>query len=372
MRRLTDMKPIFLAVLLLVVSWFLGCSWQSGVYLGLEVDTENDLVFSHKYKEIVIASADGSDPRSLFWSETATITPRFSPDGEKVVVFDVGGSSLPVSSINVTLVAAWYEGDEVAIRDFPMPQFDLDHKLMTDYVAPPLWEPGSESILVPLNSGIERISLKGEREYLVEGDRVFVMALTPDGESVAYSNGDNIFFVSRTTGARETILDPELVPQFGGRQIYAMAFSENGDRLVFSVGHELFVMIVATKKVEKIASVSNGIYWVGWVPGAEHIVYLSGREDRRSMYNTLMSNSDGKYKLVSISPQGKHPHEIFSQNQFDVRDVFPDLSPDGRYIAFNGRAGYVKEIYVAATDGSGVKIITANGPNRYPHWRPVP
>lgn len=365
------MNSTLLAGLILWASWFLGCSWQSGVYLGLDIDPEYELVFSHKYREVVIAAADGSGSESFFWSRTAVIIPRFSPDGEKVAALDVGASKLPRSSTDVMLVAAWDEGDEVVIREFSLPQFDLDHKLMTDYVLPPVWEPEGGAVLVPLNTGIERIALTGERKYLVEGDRVFAMSLAPAGEHVAYSNGSNIFFVSRTTGERETMIGSELVPQFGDRQIYAMAFSKTGDRLVFSVGHELFVLTLPAKEVEMIASASNGIYWLAWVPGAEQIVYLSGREDKRSMFNPLMGNSDGKYKLVSISSQGEHPREIFSQNQFDVRDVFPDLSPDGRYIAFNGRAGYVKEVYVAATDGSGVGIVTANGPNRYPHWRPL-
>jgi Tol biopolymer transport system component len=130
-------------------------------------------------------------------------------------------------------------------------------------------------------------------------------------------------------------------------------------------------MTVDTKQVEKIASASNGIYWVGWVPGAEQIIYLSGREDGRSMHNPMMGNKDGKFKLTAITPLGEHPREIFSQYDFDVRDVFPDLSPDGRYIAFTGQGGHVNVVFVAATDGSGVEIISTNGPNRYPFWRPI-
>jgi hypothetical protein len=353
------------------MAWHAGCSWQSGVYLGLEVDPGQSIVYCRNYKDVVIAAADGSDPVPFFWSETAMIAPRFSPEGEKIAALDVGNSNLPASSIDVVLVAAWRERGEVVIRDFPLPQFDVDHKLIVDDAVPPMWEPGGESILVALNTGIERITLTGDREYLVEEDRVYVMTLMPDGDRVAYSNGENIFFVSRMTGERETMLDPDLVPRFGNRQIYAMAFSETGDRLVFSVGHELYVLTVATKSVELISKASNGIYWVGWVPGKETIVYLSGREDRRSFYQPMTYNPDGKYKLTALTASGERPREIFSQNQFDVRDVTPDLSPDGRYIAFTGRVGYVKEIYIAATDGSGVTIVTQGGPNRYPHWRPV-
>ena len=354
-----------------------GCAWQGDVYPAIYVEAALELVFSHKHEELVLIRADGGDPWVWAESKSAIITPRFSPDGEKIAFYDVGSSSPPVSSTRVTLHIAWFENkrgrEEPVELLFPLPQFDTDHRLTVDNAVAPIWEPHGRSLLIPHNAGIERITLFGERAAFVEGVVVTAIMLSHDGRGVIYSTGDNIYTVNRNGGAPERMLAPEFVPEFGNRFVRAMTLSPEGDRLAFAVGHEVFVMEIGSGEVEKIFEVANRVYWIAWAPDSEQIVLTYGKEDFRSaFYSPWMSDPHGKYKLIAITSRGEFVRKLFSQHLFDVRRAVPRLSPDGRYVSLTAKPGSVREVVIVATDGSGITWLTSYGPNSHASWRPVP
>jgi Tol biopolymer transport system component len=207
---------------------------------------------------------------------------------------------------------------------------------------------------------------------LVYGIAVTAMTATPDGRRVVFSSGDNIFAVDPNGGSPEAMLDSEFVPQFGNRTIHAIAFSPEGSRLAFSVGHEVFVMEVESGSVEKIYEAANRVYWMAWVPGVEEIVLTYGKEHMRDFFfSGWMSDPQGKLTLAVITPDGEFLGKLFSRKHFDARQATPSLSPDGRYVSLTAKRGSVREVVIIATDGSGIRWLTSDGPNTHASWRPT-
>jgi len=360
-----------------------GCTGAIEDRPPLVVDADFELVFSHRYSELVLVRANGESPAPLVSSETAVIAPRFSPCGEKLAFYDVGTSDLPVSSTRVALAVVWVGGEdegeknpeeqaEVRNVSFGLPQFDLDHRLMIDDVIPPLWEPGGESLIVAHGSGIERIALSGKRSNLIEADPVTAVTLSPRGDHIVYSTGVNIFVLDRNGDGQEALLSEGFVPKFGNRSIRAVAVSPDGGEITFGLGREVFVVDVRSKTARKTFEASHGVYWIAYLPGGREIVLLSGKEDRRrGLVSPWMSGTSGEYSLFVAAAEGEFSHELFSAHLIDVRDARPDLSPDGRYVSVAVKDGAVKEIVLVATDGSGVMKLTSHGPNAFASWRPV-
>jgi Tol biopolymer transport system component len=310
----------------------------------------------------------------LVQSETTIISPRFSPDGNRIAFYDLGTSSgLPISSRTVSLVIADLTiggGPENGFTVFSLDQFDTDRRLIVDEVIPPLWAPDGRSVFVAHNSGIERLALSGERMDVVKGAKISAMILTKSGDRLIYSDRRNLYFLDRPSIVPRRALDEGFVPRFGNKTIGALALSPNEDRLAFAMGHELFVMDLSTRDVEEIFAAGNRIYWLAWVPNSERILFLSGREFGGGFgMSARMGDVEGKYRLYSVSPNGNEPLKLFSENRMDVRRATPALSPDGLVVSLTARGGPVKEIVLVATDGSGARMLTGGGPNSYASWR---
>jgi Tol biopolymer transport system component len=366
------------AVTIVIVMLFTaGCASMGSSYTYTVIESDFELVFSHKYRSLVLIRANGQDAFDMAESETTVISPRFSPDGNMIAFYDLGSSSgLPISSRAVSLVIfdLGWEGDpEEAFAAFPLEQFDTDHRLIVDDAIPPLWAPDGNSVYVAHNSGIERIDISGNRQDVVLDGKTRAVAVTRSGDRVIYSDGGNIFVLDTNTGISRPVLETDFVPQFGNRYIGALALSPGGNRLVFAMGHELFMLDIATREIHPIHEAANRVYWLAWVPDRDEILFLSGREfGGRAGFSPWMHEVDGKYRLYSITSEGEEPFKLFSENRLDVRQAVPDLSPDGRFVSLTARGGAVKEVVLVAVDGSGVSLLTFGGPNAYAAWRPVP
>jgi Tol biopolymer transport system component len=350
-----------------------GCAPVGTATMYTAIESDQELVFSHKYRSLVLIRASGRDACDLAESETTIISPRFSPDGNRIAFYDLGTSSgLPNSSRTVSLVIVDLAGeggpDDGLV--FPIDQFDTDHRLMVDDVIPPLWTPDGQAVWVAHNAGIERITVSRERQAIVPEGKIRAIAASHAGDFLIYSDGRNVFLHATRTGTSQAMLNAGFVPQFGNKFISALALSPGEDRLVFAMGHELFVIDMETHDVRSIYEASNRVYWLAWVPGREEILFLSGREfGGRAGFSRWMNDAEGRYRLYSIASTGEGAIKLFSENRLDVRQAAPHLSPDGRFVSLTARGGAVKEIVLVAIDGSGVNLLTHDGPNSYASWR---
>lgn len=350
-----------------------GCVYVGRPYPVLTIDSDLELVFAHHHRKIVTIKANGEGGLIVAEPAAAAAVPRFSPDGRLIAFYEIGSSArLPFSSSDVTLHVFPVAEDEADNEwiSIPLLPFDLDNRLRVDEIIPPLWEPEGGSLIVAHDEGIDRVTLAGDQLVLDKEGKIRSLAMSPDGWVIAYSNDRNIYWLDREDSTRTTVLEPDFVPQMTNLYVRGLAFSPDGSKLAFAFGRKLFVIDTVSWEVEETFEASWGIYWVAWLPGGERLVYLSGREWRRPpFHSSWVYDVRGNYRLAAVDTSGGNWQELFAERSIDVRHAQPALSPDGRFVSVTANS-YLPDVFLIATDGSGIARLTTDGPNGFAAWRP--
>ena len=83
---------------------------------------------------------------------------------------------------------------------------------------------------------------------------------------------------------------------------------------------------------------------------------------------TTYTNRDGNFEIYSMDAMGKNQVNLTMHNYLDL---FADISPDGKKIAFTTNRDGNSEIYSMNADGSDLKRLTiSNGIDDRPRWSP--
>jgi Tol biopolymer transport system component len=137
--------------------------------------------------------------------------------------------------------------------------------------------------------------------------------------------------------------------------------------------------------------------WPVWTPDGRAIVYSSARAGSRTLWQiparggspVALTTGAGEDDQPDVSADGRHVTYTNVRNTWDlrVRDLaagtersvqqrgteilFPVFSPDGRRIAFFGRAAFAVAIFTIDPDGSDLRQLTAGRElNHQPRWGP--
>ena len=245
----------------------------------------------------------------------------------------------------------------------------------------------------------------GQRQLTQEaGTRHFYPSLSPDGQSVVYSQyrEDNVYEIMEldvTNGSPRRLTDrlgaltgPEISPD-GGSIVFMRSPAATDE-------YELWVMDRDGANPHRLFDTSG---WdPTWSPDGDHILFASDRDGAIQLY---IANLDGTEirrltQLPAIrgrsdwSSQGlittysgeSWKREIFvlQADGSDVRQVSPaggnsqgpSFSPDGNWIAFTAYFDKMNdihgcEIYIMRVDGSDVRRLTNNDYCDYqPRWGP--
>ena len=362
----------FVVGVALVICWLAGCASRQPAYNVIDIEAEYDIVYSYRYKQLVVVTPN-MEHAPLVQSTTCMIHPRFSPDGERIAWLDVGTASLPVSTTQVAAHIADVENTVQNSYDVivvPLPAIDLDNKLMVQDAVPIVWTHDGNFVLVAHAAGIDRVSASGDRSTLIELKGIKTLALSPTDDLLVFSTSQNVYALQLNGGQAEPLLEGDFVPSFGNRQIRAVTFAPGGHRVMFALMNEFFVIDIQSGDVTKVFEESHAVYWLAWLPASDEVIYLAGRERRRSpTYGARYREREGEYRLAVITTDGSYQRELFRGHLMDVREAVPSLSPDARYVSITSRP-YPMEVYIVATDGSGVSPLTIDGPNSYSTWRP--
>jgi eukaryotic-like serine/threonine-protein kinase len=338
------------------------------------------------------------------------IAPTFSPDGTQVA-FSWNGE----------------RGDNFDIYVQTVGASDV-RRLTTDPAADslPAWSPDGQQIAFlrdhPRSGTVVyavRLDGRGERkltDFRIGGGPSARIAWSPDGhaivgrpdvaEDAAVKGNWALYLIPldggvprRITGARTPDLD------------MAPAFAPDGRRLAYAVCSGVARRVCAVEVIalredygpagppRRIVSAGQLIQSVAWSRDGMSVVYDS---NARGLWELWRARVDGVTGPERLEIPGEHSGQpaiaaagnrlVFERvveltNVFALRrnaqpepvlvsstwDHNPQLSPDGRHIAFSSRrSGDVEEIWVAWADGSGARQLT-RGPGRRqtrPVWSP--
>ena len=133
-------------------------------------------------------------------------------------------------------------------------------------------------------------------------------------------------------------------------------FSPDGSRLVYMSDGEIKVVEVETGRVVNLTNSPTDDMCPHWSTDGERIVFDSKRDD---------PNRD----LYVMAPNGRNVRRLTDKPT--QQDKCPVLSPDGSRITYICTANGDMDIFVMASDGTGVKNLTSHASSdRCPSWTP--
>ena len=192
-----------------------------------------------------------------------------------------------------------------------------------------------------------------------EGEPTF----SPDGETIAYVSdrtGNFDVFLKQVSGGPDINVTnspaDDVQPAFSpdGKQIAFVSTRESLRDLGYEnfgvppTGGDIWVMPALGGNARRIAESGN---FPSWSADGDSIVYMGGRAWNKQIYRVPAGGGEAREVPLTLGVQGNRGRFL----------LFPSLSPDGKWLLFQGTGG----VLVAPSAGGEVKVI-ARG--RRPVW----
>ena len=360
---------------------------------------ENDLVLSRYFNLIL-----GEPPKDISFADRMVF---WDQRGALVVI----RGSVSVQGANLSLDVKMHDtasGDVIWKQafNFPLASFRAAaHRVSDEIVKRFTGESGiASSKIVFANDGT-----KSKEIYIADYDGYNVKKLTndkkinilpkfnPDGTGFIYTsylyNNPDLYFLDLKNNKRSA------VSKFQGLNT-AGNFSPDGKQIVLTLSRSIYPSLyLIDLKGNIVRRLTDGAYIdtsPSFSPNGNEIVFISDRPGFPQLY--IMNFEGGNVRRLTTtgfcdspawSPRGDKIVFTMRQarNNFDLyvydlptakitrltnaqgSNENPVWSPDGRFLAFSSTRSGIREIYVMAIDGSGVrKLANLSGASYTPSW----
>jgi Tol biopolymer transport system component/DNA-binding winged helix-turn-helix (wHTH) protein len=316
------------------------------------------------------------------------ISPAFSPDGSQVVFAWDGGNSSATNPFNLYVKAIGSENIE-----------QLTHE-PADWIVP-AWSPDGSAIAfarkggqkpgvfsVPARGGAERKLADAAFDYAES----MSLSWSSDGHQLLYFSVKGLRVLTPETGEVRTVE----IPGCAGASTPAFSPDSKWIAFVCETGEGFYLDLLPTKGESSRHLVKGDYGAVAWSVSSQRVIF-STRLSRLSEVNIngeslrdLAFAQDDAYQ-PAIAPRGERLAFVKGINKSEIwrldtlsglaRSVFapatveqnaPDISPDGKRIAFESDRSGFHEVWVANLDGSDA-VQLSNFHERLtgtPRWSP--
>jgi Tol biopolymer transport system component len=263
-------------------------------------------------------------------------------------------------------------------------------------VSRPAWHPATGEITFGVaGQGIWMISALGgtPRRLLDQGRNP---SFSTDGARMVFERGGGIWIAAGDgSGAREV----GGIPQKYYSIPWMPAISPDGTRIALfraeaGPNGDFWIVPADGGDARQLTFDLRAGSWPAWTPDGRYLVFSSARAGSSTLWQIRpdggapqpLTSGAGEDDQPAISRDGTRLMFTNTRNTWHlrVRDpdtverqllerrteiLFPTFSPDGRRIAFFGRAGYAVAIFTIGIDGSDLRQLTAGEElNHHPRW----
>jgi eukaryotic-like serine/threonine-protein kinase len=252
------------------------------------------------------------------------------------------------------------------------------------------FDPTSEK---PMSAGTARLLLGQVHHLGVDTRSVFalsdngVMAYVP-----AVSNARRLVRVE-PDGSTRTILEQSMITyaSLGGN----IAISRDGRQALTGDSGEIVLIDLERGIPRRITFNGRGTRLPAWSHDETHVYFLSNREERWKIWSVptdqstppgLLIEHEHNLRNFSVGPSGEVVFGV--QNPVTNRDIWirdpdgaqrpllqtpydeltPNISPDGRFVAYTSNVSGVEEVYITPASGRGVPVQVSSGGGTSPKW----
>ena len=193
----------------------------------------------------------------------------------------------------------------------------------------------------------------------------FYPSWSPDGTRIAFASGrggSTQIWTMKPDGSDRIQLTPS--SSDSGNNNFP-TWSPDGKRIAFASDRagswDIYTMAPDGTQVRRQTTATGKELEPGWFPDSRRLVFQAQR-------------ADGKFGLQTAEARQESAQEGDTGGQWltqgSIDDRRPAVSPDGRFIVFEGRDGNGSQIYRIDADGSNRRQLTQQGFNYGPSWLP--
>ena len=313
----------------------------------------------HYYRDPILYTVPvaGGTPKPLF--QDFGNMARFAPDGHRVAYVDHN--------------PPWWRKDYRGPANMDIRVFDgrtgtFSDKLTTfdgnDYC--PMWL--DDSVLYYLSDtdgfmNVWKMSADGsgkEQITRVEEQNMAYAAIARDGSLIAIELNGKLLILATATGELKeitvtapsdiTYADMDILTENRGAS--DMIASPDGKQIAFVVYGDVFVMKTEKGKARNLTQDNFRQQDLAWSPDGKYLYFASDRSGNYDIFRVSSATNDPLYRTLELKT------EQITRNPED--DMAPDLSPDGKQLAFMRGTG---DIILADGDGRNQRIFLE-------HWYP--
>jgi Tol biopolymer transport system component/DNA-binding winged helix-turn-helix (wHTH) protein len=262
---------------------------------------------------------------------------------------------------------------------------------------------GQEQTAEANGQNLTRIPASAERKLDTSGvnPKRGELAWSPDGKTIAFSGGSSIFLLSLEKSAVHRLTEPPPLSEDWGA-----AFSPDRQKVLFvrsqatGFPDEILAVSLTGGELTRIASEHARVLGPPqWSADGQSIIFASDRGSHPGLWRVsaevrdspVQINDSGWYPAVSrqgyrlayqritrslsiwqmdLSVAGTEQHILIPSTSETDQGPGPQISPDGRKLAYMSDRSGTMEIWVSDRDGNNALQLTAIGSAGTPRWSP--
>jgi Tol biopolymer transport system component len=188
--------------------------------------------------------------------------------------------------------------------------------------------------------GLVRYNLDGSGKQVLASDASWG-TLSPDGSRMAYPDSNGIRVIDLASKAEKVL---------AGANGFDLYWSPDGQQIAYvalggAINDSVFVVNADGTNIRQVSNLSYESL-VGWSP------------DSTRLYFVAPFTGGAAWKVYSFELASGETKELFTIENGTPKFLDPNLSPDGKWIAYRGRDN--SSLYLVHSDGSAMHLLLDN------------